>query len=180
MIIYIVVPGFSVRRGSSSFIAKTGWKVRTSIRTGLQDLDEHFRTEAERRTQIGTLMQKYKPVLLKREIPIDLHFEKCRCQFGDYCRHDGWLELRDALDVGEPLLLRDVSDWKFVTQEDVIAYEIQEKMKKGYSGYGSYRSEYRSWFPRMPLSDAAMHVEAVIMEPSSKAATKRARRAWMR
>lgn len=154
MNIYLVVPGRLF--GKTEIVAKPGWRVCVDLGSALLDMEASSLSGETRKPFLRPLRESglehadFSPMVVHAEIPLEHFFSCCRCEAGDDCSHDGWLRV-DKVEVGSPVLLREVSGWKPVTQEDFRAWYVMRKMqgKETFDRMFKYKS---SWFPRMPSS----------------------------
>ncbi len=143
--------------------AKPGWRVNTSLGTAIYEMEEQYL----RRTNSATM--RIHPTVVTASIPIEWFFSCCSCQAGDCCVHDGWLRI-DPLDIGSPMLLREVREWEKVSQEEVIAWEVLEKMR----GKKHLLFKFREmWFHRLPPAPPSTKEAPILMSPWAAARSRR-------
>lgn len=143
MDVFLVVPE---RMQGPQLMAATGWTVLHSLHDGLLELDARYKGLADSRCGRRKGLD---PVLLRSSIPDERFFEHCHCEAGSRCSHSPWIEI-DSVNLSELKLRQPLRGWSAVTQEDVVAWEIERRLV---TRWQSPKFLFRCyWFDRMPIT----------------------------
>lgn len=111
MFLYTIVPSCIA---VAAFEAKIGWRVHISMKTVLEDLEQRYHENVRSGRYINK--RDFSPTVIHSEIP-----DECRLHHG-FC---GTYLIWDQHD--EPMLAKAVRNWRRVSQEDVLAWEVETK-----------------------------------------------------